>query len=63
MQLKYGFISADEHVQEHPEVWSSRMSKAKWGDRIPHLEEQDDGSECWVIDGRRLLLPGIALAR
>lgn len=62
MKLKYGFISADDHVQEHPEVWSSRMSKKKWGERIPHVEELHDGSECWVIDGRRLLLPGIALA-
>ncbi len=39
MKLKYGFISADDHVQEHPEVWSSRMSKTKWGERIPHVEK------------------------
>ena len=45
MELKFGFISADDHVQEHPEVWTSRMSKAKWGDRIPHLERQADGTE------------------
>ena len=38
MELKYGFISADDHVQEHPDVWTERMSKAKWGDRIPHIE-------------------------
>ncbi len=62
MELKYGFISADDHVQEHPEVWTSRMSKQKWGGRIPHVEKQDDGSESWVIDGRRVSLPGIALA-
>ena len=37
MELKYGFISADDHVQEHPEVWTKRMSKAKWGERIPHV--------------------------
>jgi predicted TIM-barrel fold metal-dependent hydrolase len=62
MELKYGFISADDHVQEHPEVWTSRMSKQKWGGRIPHVEKQADGSESWVIDGRRDSLPGIALA-
>lgn len=62
MELKYGFISADDHVQEHPEVWTSRMSKQKWGGRIPHVEKQADGSESWVIDGRRVSLPGIALA-
>ena len=25
MELKHGLISADDHVQEHPEVWTSRM--------------------------------------
>jgi predicted TIM-barrel fold metal-dependent hydrolase len=60
MQLKYGFISADDHVQEHPEVWTLRLSKQKWGERIPHLETQSDGSEFWVIGGRRISLPGVA---
>ena len=62
MELKYGFISADDHVQEHPEVWTRRMSKAKWGDRIPHVERQTDGSERWMVDGQKLDLPGVALA-
>ena len=60
MELKYGFISADDHVQEHPEVWTSRMSKQKWGDRIPHVEEQADGTQSWVI-GERASVP-IAIA-
>jgi predicted TIM-barrel fold metal-dependent hydrolase len=56
------FISADDHVVEHPEVWTSRLSHQKWGGRIPHLERQADGSDCWVIDGvkRRLLGSGSA---
>ena len=62
MELKHGFISADDHVQEHPEVWTSRMSKAKWGDRIPHLERQADGTERWVVNGQKIDLPGVALA-
>jgi uncharacterized protein len=62
MELKYGFISADDHVQEHPELWTSRLSRQKWGERIPHIEEQADGSQSWVIDGRRVPLPGIAVA-
>jgi predicted TIM-barrel fold metal-dependent hydrolase len=28
------------------------MSGAKWGDRIPHLATQADGSERWVIEGQ-----------
>jgi len=61
MKLKYGFISTDEHVQEHPEVWTKRMSKAKWGDRIPHVE-RGDGKERWVVDGHSVGLRGVALA-
>jgi len=62
MTLEYGFISADDHAQEHPEVWTARMSKSRWGDRIPHLEELPDGSECWVVDGKKTDLRGVALA-
>jgi uncharacterized protein len=62
MELKYGFMSVDDHVQEPPEVWTQRLSKAKWGDRIPHIERQADGSEHWVVDGQKLPLPGVALA-
>ena len=36
MELTYGFISVDDHVQEHPDVWTQRLA-SKWGDRIPRL--------------------------
>jgi predicted TIM-barrel fold metal-dependent hydrolase len=62
MELKYGFISADDHVQEHPEVWTRRMSKAKWDGRIPHIERQADGTERWVVDGKTIDLGGVAIA-
>jgi len=55
---KLRFISADDHVVEHPEVWTRRLSKQKWGDRIPHLERQSDGSDCWLVDGAKLPLLG-----
>ncbi|MBM2806407.1 MAG: Amidohydrolase [Deltaproteobacteria bacterium] len=51
MDLKHGFISADDHVQEHANVWTTRLSKQKWGDRIPHIETQHDGAQHWIIDG------------
>ncbi len=60
MELKYGLISVDDHVLERPEVWTHRMSKSKWGDRIPHVESQPDGTECWVLDGKKLPLAGVA---
>jgi len=55
-------VSADDHAQEHPEVWTSRMSKARWGERIPHVETQPDGSDRWVVDGEPLTQAGVASA-
>ncbi len=60
MEQKYGFISVDDHVLEHPHVWTQRLSQAKWGDRIPRVERQADGTEQWLVDGQRLPLKGIA---
>ena len=62
MGLQFGFISADDHVQEHPDVWTKRMSKAKWEDRIPHVERANDGNERWLVDGQPVELEGVALA-
>jgi predicted TIM-barrel fold metal-dependent hydrolase len=57
-----GFISADDHVQEHPNVWTQRLSKTRWGDRIPQLRRLENGTEGWIVDGRRLPLRGVARA-
>jgi uncharacterized protein len=54
-----GLISVDDHVQEPPELWTRRLSKAKWGDRLPHLETRSDGTQRWVVDGNALPLPGV----
>src|SRR5262249_28542894 len=56
------FISVDDHVQEPPDLWTSRLSRAQWGDRIPHLERDGDGRERWVADGQELLRGGVARA-
>jgi uncharacterized protein len=55
MQLKYGLISVDDHIQEPPDLWTQRLSKNRWGDRMPHLKRVGDGTEHWVVDGRSLL--------
>jgi hypothetical protein len=63
MEFKHGLISADDHVQEHPEVWTARLSREKWRDRIPHVARMaDHGSDRLIVDGQRLSLPGVALA-
>jgi predicted TIM-barrel fold metal-dependent hydrolase len=55
VQLKYGLISVDDHVQEPPDLWTSRLSKSKWGDRVPRLERAPDGTERWLVDGETVL--------
>src|SRR5690348_18277902 len=60
MELKHGFISADDHVYEHAEVWTARMSRQKWGDAIPHIQERPDGTRQWFAGGRALPLPDAA---
>ena len=55
MQLKHALISVDDHVLEPPNLWTDRLSKGKWGDRIPRLERTSDGAERWVVDGKVLL--------
>lgn len=62
MEIKYGLISVDDHVQETPDLWTSRMSKGQWGDRIPHLQDQEDGSQVWLVDGQKLNMEGVASA-
>ncbi len=54
MNLTHGLISADDKVQETPETWTSYISSQQWGDRIPHLQERDDGSQFWVVAGQPL---------
>lgn len=55
MQIKYGLISADSHVVVDRDAFTSRMSTAKWGERIPRVVETvEDGTvvDRWSIDGK-----------
>ena len=60
--MTHSFISVNDHVQETPDVWTSRLSKSKWGDRIPQIKRNGDGAEHWVVDGQVLLGGRIAQA-
>ena len=60
MGLKYGLISVDDHVLEDPQVWTQRMSRSRWGDRIPRLDRQPHGTDSWVIDGQAVPLSAVA---
>ncbi|MEA2642814.1 MAG: hypothetical protein QOF51_4208 [Chloroflexota bacterium] len=61
MELRYGFISMDDHVQEHPRVWLDRVASS-WVARVPHLERQSDGTDRWFLDGEPLSLASAASA-
>ena len=54
------FISVDEHIQEQPNVWTKRLSRSKWGDRIPHIDSKSSGVDRWIVDGREVPLDGVA---
>ena len=55
MQINHGLISVDDHVQEPPSLWTDRLSKNRWGERIPHLERTAEGCERWFVDGKVLI--------
>jgi len=62
MRIKHGLISADSHVVTEPDAFLSRMSKAKFGDRIPQIKELEikgANVERWFVNGRPLKTRGV----
>ena len=56
MEIKYGLISSDSHGQLGKDAFTSRMSRAKWGDKIPHIIEIHEEKfnfpvERWIVNG------------
>ena len=62
MEFKHGLFSADSHAQLDRDAFTSRMSKKKFGDRIPHVIETTDPKlmskpwdfpvHRWVVNGK-----------
>lgn len=62
MKIKYGLISCDSHAQLNHDAWTSRMSKAKFGDAIPQIRdttvrehmihESAKPVQRWFVNGR-----------
>lgn len=42
------FIDADTHITEPADLWTSRVS-AKWGDRVPHVRQDDKNVNAWFV--------------
>ena len=49
-------ISAVDQVIEPPALWTERLSKSKFGARIPHIERSAGGVDRWIVDGRAYAL-------
>ena len=55
----YTIIDVDTHVTETPDLWTSR-APASMRDRVPRIEEKDDGTLAWLVAGEPLLAnPGM----
>jgi predicted TIM-barrel fold metal-dependent hydrolase len=55
-------IDTDTHVVEPPDLWTSRLPAARWGDRIPHVEwHEGRQEEVWAI-GDKALSPAVSAA-
>lgn len=53
-------ISAVDRVIEPPDVWTRRLSKSKFGARVPHVERCADGRDAWIVDTQVFPLSDIA---
>ena len=52
-------ISVDDHVIEPPDVWSSRLPR-NLVDAGPRMVRDDDGSEAWHYDGKKISTLGLS---
>jgi predicted TIM-barrel fold metal-dependent hydrolase len=50
-------IDTDTHITEPPDVWTARVSTAKWGDAVPHVKRVD-GRDIWFIKDQTVGGPG-----
>lgn len=49
MAKQYRLISADSHINEPPDLWTSRV-RAKFKDRAPRIERLEKG-DAWIMEG------------
>jgi predicted TIM-barrel fold metal-dependent hydrolase len=53
-------IDVDSHVTEPSDLWTSRVSVAKWGDLVPHVRWDDQWKEeRWFVGDRSFIGVGV----
>ncbi len=50
--MHYKLISTDDHLQEAPDAYTSRMSR-RFADLAPQVRSNGDGTDSWYIYGQR----------
>lgn len=53
-------IDTDTHVVEPPDLWISRVSTKRWGDKVPHVRADENGDPAWFVKDHKVL--GVAAA-
>lgn len=52
---KIKVIDTDTHIVEPYDLWTSRISVAKWGDKVPQVRHvADEKEDFWFFNGERL---------
>ncbi|ROO85902.1 putative TIM-barrel fold metal-dependent hydrolase [Actinocorallia herbida] len=52
---RYAVADVDSHIIEPADLWTSRISTAKWGDLVPHVRFHERRQEdVWYIGDRKL---------
>ena len=62
MEICHGLISADSHVVTDRNAFVERMSRSKWGDRIPQvieINERGQSFQRWAVNGKPLRGRGV----
>jgi predicted TIM-barrel fold metal-dependent hydrolase len=53
-------VSADSHVLEPHDLWTTRLAGGRFADRAPHMVEHEEHGHLFVIDGLRPFPIGLA---
>lgn len=61
---QFKVIDTDTHIIEPYDLWTSRISVAKWGDRVPHVKYDKEAKEdAWYFNDQRIgVAAGAAMA-
>ncbi|MEY2588905.1 MAG: hypothetical protein QOJ67_889, partial [Acidimicrobiaceae bacterium] len=56
----YTVISADSHVLEPHDLWTTRLAGGPFEDRAPHMVEHESHGHLFIIDGLKPFPIGLA---